>query len=480
MQLILPLLLILEAAATEVVWLSPPGEADRDRVAAQAGARGIPLEPIDLWAAATDWSEEDEQAYAALEAALEEVRAYETKLDGELVIMRDLMKPLDEIHIVRDEDDRSELYGALAYQGFAVNRFFGTSLAEDEQAADHRVEVDGVVVEKPWLDAVALDPEREVTPYDIAEAPQRVAYGEVAKVVTSTLPASFTPTGLPEGATLVIDGRPSQPGPSGNIKLAPGRHMAHVELEGRVIARWDFRLGPGDTKEMGPELDAPTFNGFLNEIGPGATVPEALVPSIEFLGGEVWIARPGAKEPEVFALTPSAVTPVELEKIRVERPGSDDKPVALVAGAQGGWFYSGDFLLQEPLARNAENSTVNAGSVSVLVAADFDLSGFHAGVGVQTWMTLGDDHVAKYGTKTTRLRPYPHVMAGIRYVQLTLGYLLPYHPGVGGRAMIPVSGPVELHLSGLFGVPGKLKYEDGTEYETGDVRSLSGGIGVRF
>ena len=39
----------------------------------------------------------------------------------------------------------------------------------------------------------------------------------------------------------------------------------------------------------------------LSDLEPGAAVPDALVPLIEAAGGELWIARPGDKRPELLA-----------------------------------------------------------------------------------------------------------------------------------------------------------------------------------
>lgn len=471
------------AWSTEVVWLSPPSDFDRDRVAQQADAKGEPLAPIDLRAAATRWSSADQDAYDTLDATLTDVRNYETTLDGELVIMRDLMVPIDSISVIRNEADRNKLFGALAYQGFAVNRFFSTRLAEDEQAADYRVELDGVVIEKPWVDAVALDPKREITPYDIAEAPQRVAYAKVAEVVTGALPASITPVNLPPGAVLKVDGRGMRVGPAGNFKLTPGRHLAHVELEGRVLARWTFRVAPGEAREIGPELTQEQWTAFIDNIGWDSKVPEPLLPSIEAMGGEVWVARPTDKDPEVFAITSEGVSEVKLEKIQTEAPGSQS-PFTVVVGAQGGWFYGGDFLLQNPIEENQDDrAVVNAPAMAVLAAADLNISGFHVSAGVQAWATLGEDHFALTGTRQMRIRPYPHLGLGIRYVQATAGFLFPYHTAFGGRAMIPIVDPLEIHLSGLYGLAGELNYPDAPKadaYESGDVRTITGGIGLRF
>ena len=467
------------AHATEVVWLEPPSDADRDLVADQAGATRGPLEPIDLRAAATAWSDTDQQAYDALEAALADARTYEKKLDGELVIMRDLAAPLENITIIRNENDRSNVYAALAYQGFAVNRFFGEGLADDEQAAPYRVDLNGVVVERPWMDAVALDPEREVTPYDIAEAPQRVAYGKVAEVVNQALPASLSPSGLPDGAKLIVDGRETPVGPAGNIKLVPGRHLVHIALDGRVIARWAVDLSAGAAKEMGPELDDDAWMSFLSGLADGGEVPAGLAPALKAMGGEVWIARPSDKEPEVFAVRADGMSAVAIERPKPEREGN--RKVSLVLGVHSGWFYSGDFYKQRYDEVEHNDEAVNASSLSMLTVGELGSGILAISAGVQTWYTLGEDHFALVDDKRYRVRPYFHLGMGLKYLQVTGGYLLPYHPAAGARAAIPLVGPLELHGSGILGFKGTLDREDSdTNYKSEMIRSVQGGLGLRF
>src|SRR5687768_9101418 len=92
MQLMLALSLAAPAEAAEVVWLgeTPPDPAVWRGIAVQAGARGPALSIDDLRSAATMVGPDDDIAYANLDKALKAVRAYETRLDGELLIMDEL------------------------------------------------------------------------------------------------------------------------------------------------------------------------------------------------------------------------------------------------------------------------------------------------------------------------------------------------------------------------------------------------------
>ena len=94
-SLLLSVLVLPSAAlAADVVWLTEPASDQHQRVAAQAGSSAGPLSAADLRGAATRETDDDGAAIDALRAAVDSVRAYETKLDGELLIMQELDGPI--------------------------------------------------------------------------------------------------------------------------------------------------------------------------------------------------------------------------------------------------------------------------------------------------------------------------------------------------------------------------------------------------
>ncbi len=475
-------LLIPIASAAEVVWLSPPDDTLRLRVAEAAGATGPALTPLDLRAAATEWSAADDEAIRRLDAALKDARAFEAKLDGELVILRDLAGPIAAITTLRDSTDRDRLFGALAYQGFAANRFFDTSLATDAAAEPWRETVNGLALERPWTDAVALHPEREVTAYEIAEAPQRVAFSKVRDEVRRALPASVTPVNFPAGANLVVDGTTVEVGASGNAKLIPGRHLLAAVVDGHILARWDLRFEAGSNVEASIPLTDTIWETFVAGLADGASLPESLAPQVAAMGGEVWIARPNGDETPIYRITATGVGLVELPKAGRSAVAEDDGPsglsVAIAAGA--GWLYSADFYTQNPGVAPHAKATVNTTTPSGTLSVDVDVSVLRFGVGGWVGYTPGDNHVALSGTRVLRIRPYLHGRAGLRWVQISGGYLLPYHPAAGVHGQLPVAGPVELRVDGIFGFPGVAERDQETPYERGWLTVANLGAGVRF
>ena len=476
------LLFAITVQATELIWMYPPTNADRDRVAIQAGATGPALNAIDVRSAATAWNDTDNTVWRDLEATLQDVRAFETKLDGERVIMRDLMLPISRITMVRDESDRNKLFAALAYQGFAVNRFFDATLADDPEAEPYRMFLEGDAIEKPWFNAVALDPKREITPYDIAEAPQRVQYKEVAALLTSALPASLTPEGLPESATLFVDGRAAAVGPAGNLRVVAGRHLVHVSLQGAVIARWDIHADVGASVTLAVELTDEVWRGFLDSLTDGGATPTALLPQLEALGGEIWIAQQGEKVPVVFAVSADGIKSITIERPKAEKPGDGTGRLHATVAVGGGWFYSGDFLLQNPDPLLANKRTVNAISTRLHLGGEYHMGSLVMIAGVDTDLPLGELHVANTGGNDVRFRPYPYVGFGLPLLQVNLGYVLPYHPAVGVSAVLPLSGPVILRASGRYGLPGTLSYDDkaNSTYDTATWISVGASVGIRL
>jgi hypothetical protein len=470
------------AQAAEVVWLSTPSDDQRAFVAERAGASRPALGPLDFRAAATDWSDADDAAYRALEAVLNEVRAYESKLDGELVIMRDLGAPIAAISAMRDDADRDRLYRALAYQGFAVNRFYEDTLGEDATAEPYRTFLGAAVVEKAWRDAIAIHPEHDVTPYDIAEAPQRVAYGGVRALALDALPASVVPVNLPAGSVLYVDGLRAELGASGSVRVMPGRHLISAVSEGHLLARWSVDIEPGDRIEAKVELTDDVWNMFVGGLSAGTTPEREINDCVEALGGTVWMARPSATGVDVFEL--SATSPVSTVELTLPR-GEDDQPIngfSASVGVEAGWFGSQDFYLQDPASTKPTFKTVNALQAAFAGSIDLDSGIVRLGLGADVPFTIGTDHVALYGDKAsrTRLRPTPYLAAGVRWAQALVGYQFPYHPAVGAKVAVPMGAGVELRGSTILGLPTVREREDGSEWQSRPTVSAGLGIGFRL
>jgi hypothetical protein len=468
------------ASAAEVVWLEAPSDADRILVAEVAAAQGPALAPVDFLAAATRWSDADDAALNQLDRAVEQARAYETQLDGEILILRDLSGPIAAVTALRDDNGRSRLFAALAYQGFAANRLWGEELATDPDAVPWRIEFAGRTFEKPWVDAVALEPDREATAYDIAEAPQRIAFASARSGLAELLPATLTPKNLPPDLSLVVDGRPSPPTASGNVKVRPGRHLVHLEREGRIVARWDVSVGPGDDVPLSLPVPDAVWQSFAAALADGVPVPAELQPLVAAMGGSVVLARTGDKGPEAFLVDTSSVRVVDLAATAEEEsePAID---ILVSAGVLGGWFSSGDFYTQDPNNVPQTKDSVNAVTAGLWLSGDVVAGLLAAGAGLDLLVPIGEHHVAMTGDSSVRSRPIPHIAVGLKQAQLTAGFMFPYHPAVGARLRLPLP-IVEARVTGWVGLPGEQTRDDDplSTYDRLSVYTVTGGIGASF
>lgn len=438
------------AQASEVVWFGPSAPSQERAARVAADAEGPLLHAADLWTAASAFGSADQERIDALLSALEEVRPYETRLDGELVIMRDLQRPIEALTVLRDGTDRDLLYKALTYQGFAVDRFFMSALDSDEQAEPFRVSPEGQALERPWVDAVAIEPERSVSAYEIAEAPQRVAYGELRSDVLRLLPATLVPLDLPSGARFVLDGREVTLGGTGSAQVPMGRHLAHAVVDGQIIQRWDLRVEPGQEVELRLDLPSTVAEDWARRVwaGEDALPPSGLRPHLEALGGEVWLAREGRRGIDIVKVS---ATSIERTTLAGGDEASDDSPLSVSAGLSGGWLSHGNFALDLPGAEFSRKE-VNALALGLSLGAAYTRGSLRLGAGIETLYTPGAAHVQRYADTQTHFRVYPYLAAGLPWLQLTLGYALPLHPTAGLRLELPVAGGLEVYGTAWYGL----------------------------
>ena len=462
------------AMAADVVWMGAPPPAETEaRLLAAAGAEARFITPTQLISASVADADQIATRWSALDKAVEDARPFETRLDGELVIMRDLQGPLDRLLLVRDQKDRDAWFSALAYQGFAVDRFYGESLATDPEAAQWRVDLESGAVEAPWFDAVAIAPTKEVTPYEIAEAPQRVAFGEVRKQAGRVLPASLDVSALPEG-TLMVDGMAVDDGGTGTVRVPAGRHLVHLEKDGALLGRWDLRLPAAGNQALTVAVSNKDVLGWLGRLEAGRPVPDGLTELVEAVGGEIWVAREGKKDPQVLKVTGGAVSVVELTPMASDSDTGGDG-LSVATGVAVGWFQSGDFYLQDPVNAPHSTGTVNAIAPQFSLEVALDRGNLRIVAGGDVSVPLGEFSIAKTGANQLRARPAPFVGAGVRAAQVTAGWVFPYHPAIGVRSAIPLSGALELRVAGTLGLPLQLG-----DYKTEPLGTLVVGVGGRL
>ncbi|MFK7931841.1 MAG: hypothetical protein AB8H79_26930 [Myxococcota bacterium] len=485
------LVLAPQAFGAEVVYLTNELTPELKAAISEASkGSGKALTSADMLAATGQAVSADRKAYVNLGKKLKAVREFETRLDGELIIMADLERALADVEFVGSTEDRDKLFAALTYQGFAVHRFFEDTIGDDAQAEPYRVEVNGLHYVRPWAQALALEPQRDISPYEVAEAPQRIAYVSQKDTYGSeVLPGTLIVDDsgwLDKGATLYVDGRPVE---GTDHRLLPGRHWAHLTLDGRVLDAGAVQIKPGQTTPWSIPQTPNGWRSWIRSVSIGQlTAPDAAVKEdVQALGGEVWFVVNGKGGPRINALAVSADGDPQWRSVDVPkmagsggRDSNDEDGLSVGVGVGGGWVYSGDFYTQNPLNVDYENKTVNAISTDLDVHVAYDKGLLRVAAGVHTAVVFGEDHAALTGDTATRFRPYFYAAAGLPWVQMSFGYLLPYHPTFGPQVTLPIWDDLELRGSFLFGIPTNLDPRNGADYKTQRYTSLTAGVAWRF
>jgi hypothetical protein len=204
-----------------------------------------------------------------------------------------------------------------------------------------------------------------------------------------------------------------------------------------------------------------------------------VVSAVTAIGGELWLARTDPSRVGQVQVYKVTTTGVIFEELRIDgsTPGSGASASrwSIAASAAGGWLTSGDFYAQDPSVPRTR-STVNAGSASIGVELGRAVGAARLSVGADTAFTLGAHHVARYGDRSTRLRPYLFGAVGFPWLQLTGGYLFPHHPAIGARAAVPLAGPLHLTARFTYGFASTRPRSDGTTWEGHSATAASVGV----
>jgi hypothetical protein len=414
---------------------------------------------------------EDVAALENLASELEGVRPLVDEFDGELAIMSRLDAAIKEVHVVRDEADRELLYKALVFQGFAVHRYFQDTLADDPAAEPYRTSLNGQVAVKAWVDAVALAPQRNPDAEDIPEEAGQLAFDEAAAQIRLAPRGAIVGTGLPEGATLVVDGAPPR---TGRVNVAPGYHRVAVVWKDQVVARAEGEVpAEGElTISVGAMAsDVEALVPLLVEGPETYGVPPDVLSLLNTLDGPVYLVVPGKRDPLVYKVEGNAAL------LQVEEA---DTAFAFHAAVGGGWMTDGDWLLQNvDEGAPQTKGTVNAFTPVVTLGGDLQVGGLALGAGSDFYIPVGEYHTLPSGDATVRMRAYPHVAIGVPVAKVTVGYLFPWQVGLGARASVPV-GPVEVGASAVYGLGLSLERDDGSTFEPSNAATGSVTVGKSF
>ena len=405
---------------------------------------------IDRLLAAEGWTEADDRAVNILAAELNAVQPLLDVFDGELQIMLRLEAALDPVTTIR-EQDRDLMFRVLLFQGLAVERYFQDALADDPGAAPYRIEINGQVYNRPWVDAIAMVPERSASEAEIPEAPERLLFQDLRATHLLAPAMQVMVPELPAGMRLVVNGLEAT---ADRVRVLPGKHHAALLASGRISARAQAVLVPGNsTLQIEPtalDVDVEALAGALSENARVVAINTRMVNTLEALPQPVHLFVGDGRRVHHYVVEDRTAVQVDQARVAASTEG-----VRWRALAGGSWIYDGDYLLQNNLNGAPEAlSTVNAAAPLLSAGVETTLGPVVAGAGLDALLPLGEWHALPSGEQTVRLRAYPHIEAGVGPARVTVGWLFPWHIGVGPRVrhVLDVGRGLELSAAYVHGI----------------------------
>lgn len=469
MPLTLSILWSSAAFAGTAVWLQgapdPAATPGLAPLTAEAAAPGAP------------WTEGDTRALAFVAEELAAARPLADVFDGELQIMLRLDTALSDVTALRPED-RDLVWRALVFQGFAVQRYFQDGLGTDPAAASYGLRIGDRVEVKAWIDAVALDPDRQPTAAEIPGQAELEAYQELRARHLLSPVGTVATSGLPAEGRLVVDGKEAA---VDRARVPAGMHRVALTVNGQIQTRALLRLAAGETQT----IILPASSADLEALGEQLRAG----PSSYKLSPGVQRALEGLDRPLALAVSSRGRTLVydvegELATLRASTAApSERSALALRAALGGGWLYDGDYLLQNGAdGAPVEKATVNAFSPQLTAAFEWSPSRWLAlDAGVDLLLPLGAWHDLPVGDGRLRLRPNPFLAVGLPEVQATAGFLFPWNLSVGGRVAIPVGSVLTVGGGWLAGLPVRFSRDNGDpDFVSSATQSAWLSVGARF
>lgn len=299
------------ALATRVQWLGAlPPEAQRQQVERTTGP-ATHLDASSLaWPIEVDALHGAEQAAVAMQRELGECRARWDAFDVEQDIAWRLGQAADTLRILEDDVDRGALYELLLLQGAAVHWAWSPQQRDRLQEAEaYLLSVDEERVYQPWVDAIALEPEREPGRELFPDQASFQAFQRQRELVLKQRLVPLEVSGLPEGSTLLVDGRVVDP--AHPPQLVPGRHRLHLDRGGVVAVPSVVRLAPGETLYFGGLIPDEELSRAQDRLLDGnlLDIPDPVKARVDTLRAEAGdepyylAAWSGRGAPQVFALS---------------------------------------------------------------------------------------------------------------------------------------------------------------------------------
>jgi hypothetical protein len=440
------------AHAGTAVWLAAP--IDPEQTPGDKARRVEAVAPV------LDFGPADEAAIEGLRTQLSACRPMMDEFDGELSIIRQLDVRLDAVAMLREED-RDLIWDVLLLQGLAVHRYFPDLSTAEASGADVVRTIGADIFENaPWADAIALFPDRVPDASQLGDESSRVAFQEQRARALLWPTAELRVEGLPQGARLLIDGRAA---PGGARTVIPGMHRWVLEADGGIQLRGRAIVQPRATLTEPYLATASEIQSLEASLmgGRGAVaLPPAVTRRLDTLDGPVSIVVRGPRDVHVFRVEGESAVPVTRERRGASESAGQ---VWLMGGAS--WLYDGNFFVHN-VAEGAPDdpATVNALAPVVGVGGHWPVGPVHLGAGTDLVMPLGAFHTVPTDDTKRRARLHPHGAVGWGPVSATVGFMSPWHLGLGLRGAVPVRDQWSVTGAFVQGVGLSWAREDGPEF----------------
>jgi len=285
-------------AAPVVVWLEPdlPEEKYLRRAENAVGGEAIHLSHVDLAFPPQPFTDADKDRLEALRTEVIQATATWDKFDVELGIATSMEAVLSKVDVVRDRRDLDDVVDALLVQGAAVSRAFPpTEFQEGDAAEPFRATVPGARVNRPWLMAMALDPERAFTRADLVDGGPWPDFKALREQLEGLPPGYLEVSTVPRGATVVVDGRVIDR-TARETALRPGTHFLHVIRNDVISGRQRLEIEAGLSASVPMLVDVAMVGAANTALVSGSTegFPDAVRASLEAIGkyhtGQLYVA----------------------------------------------------------------------------------------------------------------------------------------------------------------------------------------------
>ncbi|TNE90767.1 MAG: hypothetical protein EP330_07510 [Deltaproteobacteria bacterium] len=444
MHRLLPLIAVLlgsvAQAAPTVVWLEPevPDETARKKVERLLELEATHISHPELAFPPAPLTDEDAADYERLADLMLEARTRWNEYEVEYGLAEDLSGALRQIDVLRDGKDLRAVVDANLVIGAAMA--MATTPEELRGAAraePYRVTLSGVPMSRGWVQASALDPDREVVRADLVDGSRYPQYTEFASSYGQLPEGSIDLTAAPRGTVVMVDGEPVEPG-TAEVFAPAGMHYVHLDMDGKVIGRMTVDVAPQKVAALPLAVSLPDLGQARSALLEGSTeFPKAVSEALEGLATDRTLYVAAVDDGKV-----------SLEPWTGNAAKAKRRPVTVVAAGELGAGVVMSTIFE---GSDGEKETVLAGNGSL----GFEVGIYNFAILFGSDVAITPGRVILYGNsdmtanEATSVLPMPYGGFGAYVMRPrgrnatlllagTYGWQGPAHWGLGGRVALGI------------------------------------------